>query len=138
MQFARLGFRDSRNHHGDGRGHGDDDPHQRRKGEAAEGPDLKQQRAGRIEVADGAKGQQKHHRRSAGYEDEREVNGAMQSLLLAAAQTFGEVLLVVGSHVWREAGDVIAPTGKNLTDDLVHTDVPHTFSTIYKDTKIIA
>ena len=125
MELAGLNFSDTGDHHGYRRRNGNDNPHERGEGEASKGADFEQQRAGRIEMANGAEGQKEDHGRAAGNEDERKVDGAMQALFLAAAKTFVKVLLVVGAHVRREAGEVISPAGKNVTDNLVNTDLPH-------------
>src|SRR4051812_17122806 len=89
----------------------DDHPHERGEGESAQSAYFEQQCACGIEIPDGAEGEQEDDGRSAGNEDERKVDGAVQALFAATSLTLGEVLLVIFAHLRRETGNVISPSG---------------------------
>ena len=49
--------------------------------------------------------------------DQQHVDGAGEALAAAAVGAVGEVLVVVRAHGRREAGDVVAPSGEDVSDD---------------------
>ena len=51
--------------------------------------------------------------------NKEEVDGAGDALTAAAVGALVEVELVVGAHGRREAGDVEAPAGEDIADDLI-------------------
>ena len=72
------------------------------------------------QVPDHAKGQQKHAGGNRGQDDQRNINGAMQALPLAAVFAGSEVLFVAGAHLRRDAGNIVAPAGQNLAYDRIN------------------
>jgi hypothetical protein len=61
--------------------------------------------------------QQKRDDRQRADGDKEDVDGAGQTLTAAAIGTVGEMLLVVGAHLGRDAGDVVPPAGEDGSDD---------------------
>jgi hypothetical protein len=55
--------------------------------------------------------------RERGDGDEKHVDGAGDVLTATAVGAVGEVLIVVGAHRRREAGDVESPTGEDVSDE---------------------
>src|ERR1041385_8171276 len=70
-------------------------------------------------MPDGEQRQQKDPRRSAGDQDERKVNEAVQLPASAAAGAIMEVGLVIAAHLGSQPGDVIPPSGEDVTHNFV-------------------
>ena len=51
--------------------------------------------------------------------DEQHVDGAREVLAAAAVSAVGKVLVVVGAHCGRQAGDVVSPAGEDVADERV-------------------
>ena len=115
-------------------GDGDQDPEQERDDQAGDGGcfqrdgdrgvvDVAVQAA--AEMGDGLDamedggGQQEGEDGERGDGDEQHVDGAGQVLAAAAVGAVGEVLIVVRAHGGREAGDVITPTGEDVSDERI-------------------
>jgi len=102
-------------------GDGDGEPYQGRKGESAESTELEQKRVRRTEVVDDGKGEDEDNCRYRGQGDEGDVDGAMKFLPGTAMIAFGEVGLVIAAHLRREAGNVIAPSREDVSDERIDT-----------------
>ena len=74
-----------------------------------------------IEMTDGAERDQEDDGGNACDDDQSDVNGAVQALARAAVVASDEVLLIVLAHLRRDAGDVIPPTGKDISYYLIDT-----------------
>ena len=68
-------------------------------------------------MANHAKSQQKHSCRNRRQYDQGNVDGAMQALARTAAGTGREVLLIVATHLGRQARNVVAPARQDLAHD---------------------
>jgi hypothetical protein len=107
------------------RGYRHDEPDHTKEEAAGEGNQLQDQRVARRVVADCAKRHEKHYGGDAGHDHEANIDGAVRELAGAAVGAFGEVLFVVAAHLWREAGNVVPPAGKNVANYLVTAQVAH-------------
>ncbi len=97
------------------------EPDQGGEGESAERADLKQKSMRRAEVMDDGEGEDEDDCRDRGQGDEGDVDGAMKLLPGPAVIAFGEVGLVVAAHFRREAGNVIAPSREDVSDEWIDT-----------------
>ncbi len=73
------------------------------------------------EVADDRKCQNKDKGRNGGQSHQRDVDTAMQLLPRLAMITFGEVALVVLSHLGGESGNIVSPAGEDPANHSVST-----------------
>ena len=71
------------------------------------------------EVPDHSEGKNEDEGRHSSQHHEGDIDPTVQALTRAAMRTFGKVALIVFPHLGREAGNVIAPSGKNIADDSV-------------------
>ena len=70
-----------------------------------------------LDAVDDDGGQQEGEDRERADADQQDVDGAGDVLAAAAVAALGEMLIVVGAHGGREAGDVVAPAGEDVSDD---------------------
>ena len=113
-------------------GDGDQEAEQNRDDDAGDGDRFQGNGDGRIQqmtveagaqVGDGLnpvqdrRGQEEGEDGERGDGDEEHVDGAREVLAAPAVSAVGEVLVVVGAHCGRQAGDVVAPAGENVADE---------------------
>src|SRR4051794_11632037 len=91
-------------------------PDNARDSKTGERGNLQQDGMPRIEVTDGAPGEQEHDGRDAGERDQADIDGAMQALLAVAVQAGSEMVFIVTAHLRSDAGNVVTPAGEDVAD----------------------
>src|SRR5450755_1829215 len=97
--------------------HGYDQPDQRREGKTRQSADLEPESMAQSKVTDHGESQQKRRGRRRSQSDQRNVDDAMQFLAAAAVLAGGEMQLVVSAHLGSQAGNIVAPSSKDLPHD---------------------
>jgi hypothetical protein len=113
--------------HGDrrGRGYRDHKPDQRGECETCQGCNLQPEGVPWTKMADHAKGQQEYATGNRSQRNQAYVDDAVHALPAAAVLTSGEVAFVVAAHLWRQAGDIIAPARQDLAHDRIDALLTH-------------
>lgn len=119
MKIARSGkccvFHHERRRSSDG----NTQPYKGGDGKAAKRAKLKPQGVWRAKVMHYRESKNKGDGGNGGQRDQSNVNGAMKLLSRPAVDAFGEMRLVVATHLRRESGDVIAPSSKDMADEWI-------------------
>src|SRR4051794_31641340 len=68
---------------------------------------------GDVKVRHHEETEREEHCGRAGEHDQADVNAAMEALARAAPLARDEVVLVIGAHIGRNAGNIVAPAGEN-------------------------
>src|SRR5579864_9568606 len=126
MHPPRTFFGDIQHGHGSGCSDGHAQPNQRRQGEAGQRGNLEPKGMPRSKMPDHAKSQQKDARRDRGQNDQSHIDNAVDLLAAAATFTAGKMILVVATHLRRQAGNVVTPARQNLAYDGINTLLTHT------------
>ena len=103
------------------RGHGDAQPDQGRQSESRKSDEFENQRMARLEVMNHAEGEQENCAGNRSQNDEAEVDSPVQLLAGAATLADGEVMLVVATHLGRNAGNVVPPAGQDFPHHRINT-----------------
>ena len=103
------------------RGNGHNQPHDNKEEAPGQGDQFQYLSVARGVVTDSAEGDQKHDGGNGGNHHEADVDGAMKDLASTAMVAFAKVLLVVASHLRRDARNVETPPGQNISDHLICT-----------------
>ena len=104
-----------------------DNPDQRGERESEQRGNFQQERMARSKVESNAERQQEHQRRGHGQPQQREIDNAMQAATAPAVSTVGEVALVVATHLGRNAGNVVTPTGEDAAHKFIAALRTHVF-----------
>jgi hypothetical protein len=70
-------------------------------------------------VVDNGQRDQKSHCRNSAYANQHHVDDPVQPLPCAAMGAFLKVLLIVDTHLTAQAGNVIPPAGKDVSNNVV-------------------
>lgn len=105
-------------------------PHECRKSETCERPQFQPKGMTRLKVANDSESKEEDCSRDRGQRYESHVDTAVQALTGLAKFTNLKVMLVVAAHFWRQARNVIAPTGENLSYNRIHTLIHSGYSWI--------
>src|SRR5690348_8178083 len=79
----------------------------------------------RLEVAYHPESQQENQPRRAGKNHQRNINSTMKALLASATDAGRKMLLVIATHLRRNAGNVLTPSRQDVTHDRVNTALTH-------------
>jgi hypothetical protein len=107
-------------------------PNQCGQRKARQRRNLQPESVPRAKVADHSKGQEKHTAGNGSERDQTYINDAIHSLPAAAPVATRKVTFVVAAHLWRQAGNVVAPPRQYLAHNWINALLTHSLLELYR------